>query len=134
MEIPTLFASAAATSATDNGAGAGTGPLSNEATTNILQLLQKITGLHKKTRKEHQHKRKKLQAELAMLVKAKSKKREKTVVKEKCGIVRVIPTAEEQIPCHNSKKCSKNAAVSWASKLNPEDNWDLCENCQVSEF
>ena len=69
-----------------------------------------------------------------MLVKAKLKKREKTVVEETCGIVRVIPTAEEQISCHNSKKCSKNAAVSWASKLNPEDNWDLCENCQVSEF
>ena len=24
--------------------------------------------------------------------------------------------------------------MSWASKLNLEDNWDLCENCQVSEF
>ena len=24
--------------------------------------------------------------------------------------------------------------MSWASNLNPEDNWDLCEDCQVSEF
>ena len=45
-------------------------------------------------------------------------------------IVQVIPTAEEQISCH-IKECSKDAAVSWASNLNPEDIWDLCEGCQV---
>ena len=137
-ESPTLSASAAATSATDNGAGTGTGPLSNGVSTNILQLLQKKTDeLHEKTRKEHQHERKKFQAKLAMLVmvKAKSKKGEKTIVKEKYGILRVIPIAEEQILYCNSKKCSnKNAAVSWASNLNPGDNWDLCEDCQADKF
>ena len=66
------------------GAGAGAGASSSLAPTNILQLLQKETELHEKTRKGHQHERKKLQAKLAMLVKAKSKKREKTVIKEKC--------------------------------------------------
>ena len=34
-------------------------------------------------------------------------------------IVRVIPTAEEQITCR-IKQCSKDAAVSWASNLNPD--------------
>ena len=53
---------------------------SNGVPTNILQLLQKETELYEKTKKEHQHERKKLEAKLAMLVKAKSKKREKTVV------------------------------------------------------
>ena len=48
-------------------------------------------------------------------------------------IVRVIPTAEEQIPCR-IKECSKNAVVSWASNLHPEDNWDVCVGCQVDEF
>ena len=24
--------------------------------------------------------------------------------------------------------------MSWASNLNPEDNWDLCKGCQVVEF
>ena len=57
---------------------------SNGVPTNILQLLQKETELYEKTKKEHQHERKKLEATLAMLVKAKSKKREKTVIKEKC--------------------------------------------------
>ena len=63
----------------------------------LQQLLQKETELHEKTRKEHQHERKNLQAKLAMMVKANSKKREKTVVEEKYGILRVIPIAEEQI-------------------------------------
>ena len=47
--------------------------------------------------------------------------------------VRVIPTAEEKIPCR-IKECSKNAAVSWASNLHPEDNWDVCVGCHVDEF
>ena len=46
-------------------------------------------------------------------------------------IVREIPAAEEQIPC---RKCFKDTVVSWASNLNPEDNWDLCEGCKVVEF
>ena len=33
-------------------------------------------------------------------------------------ILRVIPTAEEQIPCR-IKECPKDAAVSWASNLKP---------------
>ena len=45
-------------------------------------------------------------------------------------IVRVIPAAEEQILCR-IKECSKDAAVSWAFNLNPEDIWDLCEGWQV---
>ena len=31
----------------------------------------------------------------------------------------------------------KNAAVvslSWVSNLNPEDNWNVCEQCQVDGF
>ena len=47
-------------------------------------------------------------------------------------ILPVIPTAKEQIPC---LECFiKDAVVSWASNLNPEDNWDLHEGCQVVEF
>ena len=38
---------------------------------------------------------------------------------------------EDPIQC---RCCSKNAVVSWASNLNPEDNWDLSEGCQVVEF
>ena len=53
-------------------------------------------------------------------------------VEEIWDIVRVILTAQEQIPC---QECSKDTVVSWASNLNPEDNWDLCcEGCQVVEF
>ena len=48
------------------------------------------------------------------------------------AITRVICTAEEQIPCC-IKKCSTNVVVSWASDLNPNNNWDLCEDCQVDE-
>ena len=50
-------------------------------------------------------------------------------------LVRVILTAQEQIPRHG-KNCPKDTAVSWASKskLNREDNLDLCEGCQVVEF
>ena len=78
VSIPTIAAGAANNN--DAGAGAGAGVSSSLAPTNILQLLQKETELHEKTREGHQHERKKLQAKLAMLVKAKSKKREKTVV------------------------------------------------------
>ena len=42
-------------------------------------------------------------------------------------------TTEEQTPCH-TKNCCKNLAVSWAFNLNPEDTWNLCENCQQDEF
>ena len=31
--------------------------------------------------------------------------------------IRVIPTAEEKLPCH-TEKCDKDAAVSWASNSN----------------
>ena len=46
----------------------------------------------------------------------------------------VTPTTDEKIPCRNCKKCFNNAAVSWASNLNPEDIWDLCEDRRVDEF
>ena len=48
-------------------------------------------------------------------------------------LVRLIPTAQEQIPCHG-KNCLKNAAVSWASNTNPNCIRDFCEGCQVVEF
>ena len=123
IKKPKLSASAGAISATDDvSGGAGTGLLSNGLPTNILQLLPKETESREKTRKEHQHERKKLQKKLAILIKAKSKKKEKTVVKEIwASICGVIPTTEKQIPCY-TKKCFKNAAVSWASNLSPEDN------------
>ena len=47
-------------------------------------------------------------------------------------IVCVIPIAQERIP--PCQECSQDAVVSWASNLNPEDNLDLCEGCQVVEF
>ena len=84
-ESPTLSASAAATSAIDN--GAGTGHLSNGVPTNILQLLQK-------ERKERQHERKMLEAKLAMLVKAKSK--------TKKGVPKLPLTEEQQKINHNN--------------------------------
>ena len=43
---------------------------------------------------------------------------------------RVISQTKEPIPCQGDK-CSKQAISSWESNLNPEDNWDLCERCQV---
>ena len=50
---------------------------------------------------------------------------------DKCwDIVRVIPTAEEHIPCH-TEHCFNTAAVSWASNLNHILNF--CEGCQVEE-
>ena len=48
-------------------------------------------------------------------------------------IVHVIPTDGDQITCRNNN-CSQNAVVSWASNLNPEDTWDICEDCQQKEF
>ena len=48
-------------------------------------------------------------------------------------LVRLIPTAQEQIPCHG-KNCLKNAAVSWASNTNPNCIQNFCEGCQVVEF
>lgn len=48
-------------------------------------------------------------------------------------IVHVIPTDGDQITCRN-KNCSQNAVVSWASNLDPEDTWDICEDCQQKEF
>ena len=43
---------------------------------------------------------------------------------------RVISQTKEPISCQGDK-CSKQAISSWESNLNPEDNWDLCERCQV---
>ena len=48
------------------------------------------------------------------------------------GIVRVIPTAEEHISCR-TENCCKNTAMSWASNLNPDNHWHLCEGCQVNK-
>ena len=53
--------------------------------------------------------------------------------KDECwDIVCVIPTEEEHIPCR-TENCCKNAAMSWASNLNPDDHWHLCEGCQVNK-
>ena len=46
--------------------------------------------------------------------------------------VRVIPTAEEKLPCH-TEKCDKDAAVSWASNSNRNDIRNFCEGCQVDD-
>ena len=49
-------------------------------------------------------------------------------------MVRVIPTAEQQTPCH-SKNFSKNVAVSWTSnKIQTSIGRDLYKDCQVDEF
>ena len=46
--------------------------------------------------------------------------------------VRVIPTAEEKLPCH-TEKCDKDAVFSWASNSNRNDIRNFCEGCQVIE-
>jgi hypothetical protein len=52
--------------------------------------------------------------------------------KDKIWDIRVIPTAQEQIPC---QECTKGTAVSYcASHLNPNQYWNLCEGCRVNEF
>ena len=56
-----------------------------------------------------------------------------TKIDEIWKIVRVIPTAEEQIPCR-FKECSKDAAMFWASDKDLDDLWNLCKGCQVIEF
>ena len=49
-------------------------------------------------------------------------------------MVRVIPTAEQQTPCH-SKNFSKNVAVSWTSnRIQTSIGRDLYKYCQVDEF
>ena len=45
-------------------------------------------------------------------------------------IVRVIPTAEEQVQC---RMCTEQAVAIWASNNEPNDMWDLCETCQLDE-
>ena len=45
-------------------------------------------------------------------------------------IVRVIPTAEEQVQC---RMCTEQAVATWASNNAPNDMWDLCETCQLDE-
>ena len=56
----------------------------------------------------------------------------KNIEDEIWEIVRVIPIAEEKIPCC-IKECSKDAAFSWASNSNRNDIWNFCEGCQVIE-
>jgi hypothetical protein len=46
-------------------------------------------------------------------------------------VVRVIPTAEEQVQCRNG--CTEQAVATWASNNKPNDMWDLCEKCQLDE-
>ena len=62
---------------------------------------------------------------------------EKAALKKKkdklWGVVRVIATAEEKIPCQFNE-CSKEAAMSWVCNKDPEDLWNLCEGCQFIEF
>ena len=54
------------------------------------------------------------------------------IKKQKYTFTGVIPTTlVDPIQCCC---CSKTAEVSWASNLDPEDNWDICEACQVVEF
>jgi hypothetical protein len=47
-------------------------------------------------------------------------------------LVRVIPTAEEQVQCRNNG-CTEQAVATWASNNEPNDMWDLCEKCQLKE-
>ena len=44
--------------------------------------------------------------------------------------VRVIPTAEEKLPCH-TEECLKDAAVSSAFNSNTNRIRNFCEGCQV---
>ena len=48
-------------------------------------------------------------------------------------ILRVIPTAEEKTVCRY-EHCSEQAVAIWATDKNPQDNWPLCEKCQLQDF
>ena len=48
-------------------------------------------------------------------------------------IIREVSPQEEPIRCR-IKECHKDARVSWASNVDPEHLWNLCEGCQVIEF
>ena len=58
---------------------------------------------------------------------------EESEQEEVWDIIRVIPTTEEKVKCRYPH-CSEQAVATWASNLNPEDKWPLCEKCQLEDF
>jgi len=54
-------------------------------------------------------------------------------VNELWDVVRVIPTDEEKVECRNDG-CTDQAVATWSSNIDPEDKWDLCEQCQLEEM
>ena len=47
-------------------------------------------------------------------------------------MVRVIPT-KEKCACR-TEGCKGIAVATWASNLEPDDEWDTCEDCQLKDF
>jgi hypothetical protein len=47
-------------------------------------------------------------------------------------LVRVVPKSKS-CKCR-TETCSAQAVATWASNLEPEDKWDLCEECQLEDF
>jgi hypothetical protein len=52
---------------------------------------------------------------------------------ETWDIVRVVPTAEEKLKCRH-EKCNGQAVAVWASSADLQDEWPLCEECQLQEL
>ena len=48
-------------------------------------------------------------------------------------IIRVIPTAEENIECRY-EHCSEQAVATWATDKDPEVIWPVCQKCQLEDF
>ena len=47
-------------------------------------------------------------------------------------VVRVVPRSQ---PCEcRTEGCSAQAVATWATNLEPEDKWDICEACQLKDF
>jgi hypothetical protein len=47
-------------------------------------------------------------------------------------VVRVVPK-NKSCECR-TEGCSAQAVATWATNLEPEDKWDMCEECQLSDF
>jgi hypothetical protein len=48
-------------------------------------------------------------------------------------LIRVIPATDPKIECRY-ESCTERAIATWASDKDPQDEWPLCEKCQLEDF
>lgn len=59
-------------------------------------------------------------------------KEEEEEEEEVWDLIHVIPKSETYV-CR-TEGCENKAVACWASNLNPEDKWNMCEGCQQNDF